>query len=166
MADAENATASNQPLLNDQQVAAIELLIAQSPDATEKTKQALIWLIRQTNNLARSVAASFRPEQNGTEIGCGAHQMVSDGCTTHLSQRLGLTGTPMHVSHHAGRYMEGIFQSQTYDGSYTVWVSREGKFYDRNAEVLLPDMEAIEKICLDTREITDRLWKERKGPTQ
>jgi hypothetical protein len=136
-------------VLTDRQIRALELVIAQSKDATPLCKQAVIWLLRQSEKLSVDVMISFSLDQDSNEIASGVHDMRSCNGTTHLNERIALTGARFWIASGSGNFAAGKPEQAGY---HTVWVSKT-RHNDRQAKVVNPDMPAIRKISLCVKDI-------------
>lgn len=132
------------PRMTDTQMDALERIILRSADGTEFAKKAIVWLLRQSENLSKPVAACFTYNVYGAdkceEVGRCAHDMGSSGGTTHIWDTFLAIGTMMMLGHHGGVFAQGA--DQILDGGYTIWFSVVA--YDREAVFLQPP--SIERI--------------------
>lgn len=101
----------NQPslpgLVSDHQMKALEYYISKSRDATEYAKEAVIWALRQTNNLTRNIAVSFLnvwDEKKANEIATSVHDMGSSGGSTLLQTFFKAMDIQRSISFHGGYY--------------------------------------------------------------
>jgi|GEM_PF-6604040 len=127
--------------ITDRQRRAIELLIIESPIPKKFTQKALIWLLRESNNLSQSVRASFvegmdaQKRSKFATIGDNVHRMRSATGRTSLPERLALLGVRVFIQ-----------TNQLTDGC-EVFFSTEYQF-DYTAEVIPVDMDEIEAVDL------------------
>jgi hypothetical protein len=131
-------------VVSDKQIAALKYLIAHSRYANNFCKRLCFWLIDHSQQLTKSVSVSIRIHPQDTMAADGAHNMVSNGCTTHLNAIMHAMGTEFHFSHHGGtRNVEGLLEGS---GGYTFWLSPD--YYDRQATQLHFNIEVINQIKL------------------
>jgi len=133
----------------------LELVIAESIDATDFGKQALIWMLRQTDGLSRNIAVSL-PFSWGKQTVRGVyksvHDMCSDNGSTHLWRTFAAMGVGSGINSHCGLY-EGQAQKLNHDlPGYTVWISNRAS-YDHTAERIEPDFNAIQSINISPEAI-------------
>jgi hypothetical protein len=134
------------------QMQALEEYIALSPDGTDFGRKAMIWLLRQSENLTKSVAASFPEQELGSlasEVELTEHNMGSAGGKTHLSRFMRGMGTHVGFSGHYGCLVIGKMPDPL-DFKFpgvTIWISH--LFYDRDAHIIPdPKFQEINEIAL------------------
>ncbi|OHB15957.1 MAG: hypothetical protein A2431_03710 [Candidatus Zambryskibacteria bacterium RIFOXYC1_FULL_39_10] len=135
------------PRLSQKQIEAIEYLITKSKDATQFAKKVVIWFLRQTDGMTKSVALSV-PEQflgeEASQIEDSVHDMNSVSGSTHIDSVFQAAGTEMRLQHHRGTFFDGEFNGGR---GRTIWCSWE--WYSRNVSVLPPPTnEDLAKIDL------------------
>ncbi|MBT4367079.1 hypothetical protein HOD24_01690 [Candidatus Peregrinibacteria bacterium] len=133
---------TNHEAVTEFQMNKLRSAICNSPDASEESKKAILWLIEECRMLTRNVTASFTSENGSLDIVSGLHDMTSHGRSTRLDNILGSI-----FSTHQGSYStNGAFDTKR-DG-HTIWLSRKA-FYDHDAEKIETDMEVIAAVSLD-----------------
>lgn len=148
------------PKMSDKQMAALEKHIKNSKDATDFSKKVIIWTLRKTENLTKSVAVSIWDKDFGElstkEVQDGAHAMESSNRMTRLDIFMTAMGTEVGLCHHCGCFVScecGVCEQKSniliLDApGRTIWFSHI--FYDRKVTVLpQPTKEELDKISLD-----------------
>jgi hypothetical protein len=157
------------------QITALKYLIFKAKNGTELTKRVLMFLLVQSEGLAREVCLSLvegREGYSSDEIhaaGLGVGAMQSCNCTTHLDAMMALMGCDLHFNFHYGDFdstrvdeplnndgqFAGFRESQVsrpelvQKGApmrYTFWFSRQD--YSRDATLVFATREQLEKIDL------------------
>lgn len=149
------------PRMTDEQMAALEYLIVQSPDATAIAKKAIIWTLRLSEHLTRAVAVSFSDEEFSEgiarDIQNGAHDMSSCNGTTHIGAMMKAMGTEVGLSHHCGMFVDAT-ASDGVDSEApgrTIWFSHT--WHDRTAfRLKMPRRSTIVELSL--KEAVERLY--------
>lgn len=137
------------PRMTDIQMRALEETIGRSKDATDLAKRAIIWALRQTDNLSQPVALSIPGalhSELAQQMSHGAHDMVSSNCSTHLHTFMHGMGTQMTLMHHMGIMAPKSTPRKVARGGYTIWWAF--RFYDRQVKVLKPNLAEILAVRL------------------
>lgn len=137
------------PRMTDKQMRSLEETIGRSKDATDLAKRAIIWALRQTDNLSRPVALSIPGSLHAElaqQMSHGAHDMVSSNGSTHLGTFLHGMGTEMYLMHHMGIMAPKTTPRRMARGGYTIWWAF--RFYDRQVTVLKPNLAEILAVRL------------------
>jgi len=92
--------------LTSDQVDKLERFISCSPDATEFAKKALIWMLRQSQGMTKTVCLTFTPDKSslGRQVAHGVHDMRSANGSTFINRFLDELGAPMSFSSRSGYY--------------------------------------------------------------
>ncbi|TSC81740.1 MAG: hypothetical protein G01um101420_845 [Parcubacteria group bacterium Gr01-1014_20] len=152
--DDEVAKAYKPPAITDRQMAALEAIIIKSKDANDFAKRAIIWTLRQTENLTKSVALSLWYKDFGMDqvdaVQDGSHDMNSCNGSTHLYYFFEALATEVGLSEHCGCSVpmrEGGNVHINEAAGITIWFSHI--FYDPRAILLVkPSKEDLESIAL------------------
>lgn len=137
------------PRMTNKQMGALEKTIGRSKDATDLAKRAIIWALRQTDNLSKPVALSIPAHLHAElaqQMAHGAHDMVSANGSTDLGTFLNGMGTEMYLMHHIGIMAPKSTQRRLARGGYTIWWAF--RFYDRRVTVLRPNLTEILAVRL------------------
>jgi len=85
--------------ITDQQMESLREFIRRAKDGSEFAKQALLWLLEQTDNLTKPVLLLFDNRCiEGRGVARGVHDMVSSEGITHLGNFIQGLSTPMKIS--------------------------------------------------------------------
>ncbi len=136
------------PKLEARQMEALERLIFKSQDILTMTaRQAIVWLLRKTDGLTKSVVLNISSQhpQNAQTIQDSVHSALSSGGCTHLNLILQAMGTTMRFSHHQGCFLD-CATSRVDDRGSRIWISQTA--YDRDAERLSFNPETIKDIFI------------------
>lgn len=142
-------------LVNDRQMQALEYFISKSTDATDYAKKAIVWALRQTNNLARNIAVPFSYDwdrEKTQEIAYGVHDMRSSNGSTLIQVVFKTMDVERSISSHCGLYQDAKYNTSL--SGYTIWVAERD--FDHTADVLEPDFAMIEAIDLSGEVILDK----------
>ena len=130
------------------QMKALEKFVVASHDGTEFAKKAILFLLRHSENLTKSVSLSaFGPLAD--EMQDGAHDMNSCNGTTRIDLFFHGMGTEFGLSHHCGAFVgKGIFNNKA-QGGRTIWISPF--WYDEEAEHFAEDTKIICQVAFPDR---------------
>jgi hypothetical protein len=142
--------------MNQKQVAALKYLIYKSKDASELSKQVMVYLINQSMGFTKEVAISFLggmygySDKEARGIVYGVHGMQSSNGSTHLDAMMKLANCNLNFSHHQGCYENETFNSGK-SVSGTVWLSNHPYGHKTKKLIVLPTPEKriIQKINLE-----------------
>src|SRR5436190_9296609 len=92
------------PQVSDRQMCALEYLIARSKDAEGVSKQVVIYMLRQSNNLSQPCALWVPDSCEMLEpVWKGLSKMMSSSCATHLDQIFEAMNSALHLQLHVGK---------------------------------------------------------------
>ncbi len=160
---ADNEQSSRPGLVTDEQMAALEWYVARSPNASEYAKKAIIWMLRQTNNLACNIAVSFPfnwNEARSQEVGIAVRAINDSSAlvTIELCTMFMAMGVECSI-----RSFHGLYESANYGSfnheqlGFTIYISTAALF-DHSAQRILADFSAIEAVDLSWKGIVEKIF--------
>jgi len=149
--EADKIRSQKNPRMTDDQMKALELFVAASKDATEFGRNAVIYALRQTDNLTQPVylslptSPSIFADKRAEEMYSSVCRMLSIDGTTRISLFFKGMGTEFGLSClRGGFYPDGRFGE--WASERTIWISPI--VYDRGAKRIKPDTQEIEAVKL------------------